>query len=189
MVALGLGCSMQDLVPWPVVKPRTPALGAQSLSQWTKREVPHSFINSTGIWVLSVCLVLILHWLYSSGGCSSLTLWSCILIGVAQINSWCSGVCGAPIFWASQVLEYLRILNGAKSRRTHGGREGRSAGWWGERMSGQERSGHGSALGLLISSESGNSVLKLILQHCWLMKKCPSQKQISRFFLLLPVCS
>ena len=101
LTVLGLSCSMQDLVPWPVVKPRTPALGAQSLSQWTTREIPHSFINSTGIWVLSVCPVLILQWLYSRGGCSSLTLWSCILTGVAQRNSWCSGVYGAPIFWAN----------------------------------------------------------------------------------------
>ena len=187
MAALGLSCSMQDLVPWPVVW--TPALGAWSLSQWTTREIPHSFINSTGIWVLSICLVLILHWLYSRGGCSSLTLWSCFLIGVAQRNSWCSGVYVLLFSEPTQVLEYLRILNGAKFRWTHGGREGRSAGWWGERMSGQEWSGHGSALGLLISSESGSSVLKVILQHCWLMKKCPSQKQISRFCLLLPVCS
>ena len=32
-------CSMWDLVPWPRIKPRPPALGAQSLSHWTTREV------------------------------------------------------------------------------------------------------------------------------------------------------
>ena len=44
---LGLSCSMQtfscgtwDLVPWPGIEPRLPALGVQSLSHWTTREVP-----------------------------------------------------------------------------------------------------------------------------------------------------
>ena len=32
-------CSMWDLVPWPGMEPRVPALGAQSLSHWTTREV------------------------------------------------------------------------------------------------------------------------------------------------------
>ena len=35
-----LSCSMWDLVPWPGIQPRPPALGVQSLSQWTSREVP-----------------------------------------------------------------------------------------------------------------------------------------------------
>ena len=36
----GLGCGMWDLVPWPGIEPRPPALGAQSLKHWTTREVP-----------------------------------------------------------------------------------------------------------------------------------------------------
>ena len=36
---LGLSCNMQDLVPWPGMKPRPPALAAQGLHQWTTREV------------------------------------------------------------------------------------------------------------------------------------------------------
>ena len=35
-----LNCSMWDLFPWPGIKPRPPALGAQSLSPWTTRKVP-----------------------------------------------------------------------------------------------------------------------------------------------------
>ena len=31
---------MWDLFPWAGIKPRAPALGAQSLSHWTTREVP-----------------------------------------------------------------------------------------------------------------------------------------------------
>ena len=31
---------MQDLVPWPGIEPRSPALGGQRLSHWTTREVP-----------------------------------------------------------------------------------------------------------------------------------------------------
>ena len=34
------GCGMWDLVPWPGIEPGSPALGAQSLSHWTTREVP-----------------------------------------------------------------------------------------------------------------------------------------------------
>ena len=33
-------CSMWDLVLWPGIEPRPPALGALSLSHWTTREVP-----------------------------------------------------------------------------------------------------------------------------------------------------
>ena len=34
-----LHCAMQDLVPWPGIKPRPPALGAQRVNQWATREV------------------------------------------------------------------------------------------------------------------------------------------------------
>ena len=40
MAALGLVCSMWDLVPWPGNEPGSPELGAHSLSHWTTREVP-----------------------------------------------------------------------------------------------------------------------------------------------------
>ena len=53
LVVLGLSRStwnlwffsdMQGLVPWPEIKPWSPALGGQSLSHWTTREVPrHCF--------------------------------------------------------------------------------------------------------------------------------------------------
>ena len=36
-----LSCGMWDLVPWPGIEPGPPALGVQSLSHWTTREVPH----------------------------------------------------------------------------------------------------------------------------------------------------
>ena len=35
-----LSCSMWDLVPWPGIEPRLPALGVESFSHWTTREVP-----------------------------------------------------------------------------------------------------------------------------------------------------
>ena len=37
-------CSLWDLVPWPGIKPRAPAVGARSLSHWTTREAPRSFV-------------------------------------------------------------------------------------------------------------------------------------------------
>ena len=37
-----LSCCLWDLVPWPGIKPRPPALGAWHLSHWTTREVPLS---------------------------------------------------------------------------------------------------------------------------------------------------
>ena len=36
----GHSCSMWDLVPWPGIELRFPALGAWSLDHWTTREVP-----------------------------------------------------------------------------------------------------------------------------------------------------
>ena len=39
LAALGLICSMQDLVPWLGIEPRPPALGVWSLSHWTTSEV------------------------------------------------------------------------------------------------------------------------------------------------------
>ena len=35
-----LRCNMWALVPWLGIEPRPPALGAQSLSHWTTREIP-----------------------------------------------------------------------------------------------------------------------------------------------------
>ena len=40
LAALGLSCCMQDLAPCPGIELRPPALGVQSLSHWTTREVP-----------------------------------------------------------------------------------------------------------------------------------------------------
>ena len=42
LAAQGLCCSMWDLVPQPGIQPRPPALGVQSLSHWTTREVPET---------------------------------------------------------------------------------------------------------------------------------------------------
>ena len=47
LAVLGLSCDMRtlnpdiwNLVPWPGIEPAPPALGVQSLSHWTTREVP-----------------------------------------------------------------------------------------------------------------------------------------------------
>ena len=40
LAAPGLSCSTWDLVSWPGIEPRPFALGVQSLSHWTTREVP-----------------------------------------------------------------------------------------------------------------------------------------------------
>ena len=37
--------STWDLVPRPGVELKSPALGAESLSHWTTKEVPHTFLN------------------------------------------------------------------------------------------------------------------------------------------------
>ena len=60
-------CSIQDLVPQPGVKFRSPALGACSLSHWATREVPKptlyqcTLLMSPGRWV-SHTLVRQLIW-------------------------------------------------------------------------------------------------------------------------------
>ena len=45
-----LSCGKQDLVPWPGIKPRPPALGAQSLGHWS----PGRSLDLTNAWVESV---------------------------------------------------------------------------------------------------------------------------------------
>ena len=57
MAALGVSWGRQDLVPWPGIKPRPPALGAQSLSHWTTWELsrwacfnPVPFLWSLVLW-------------------------------------------------------------------------------------------------------------------------------------------
>ena len=40
-----LSCGMWDLVPWPGIEPRPPALTMCHLSQWTSREVPQDTFN------------------------------------------------------------------------------------------------------------------------------------------------
>ena len=52
----GLSCTMWDLVPWPGIKPRSPASGGWSLSRWTSREVPTTSLNLTLLfrWIVSL---------------------------------------------------------------------------------------------------------------------------------------
>ena len=40
LASLGLSCGIGDLVPLLGIEHRAPALGAQSLSHWTTKEVP-----------------------------------------------------------------------------------------------------------------------------------------------------
>ena len=42
-----LSCGMWDLVPWPGIEPGPPALGAQSLSHWTTRDIPQSLSSKS----------------------------------------------------------------------------------------------------------------------------------------------
>ena len=69
LAALDLSCGTQDLVPWPGIEPRFPALGMQSLSHRTIRVVPVCpFLN----WV--TCL-LDVKFLYSLNTGLSSNIW------------------------------------------------------------------------------------------------------------------
>ena len=50
-------CSIWDLAPWSGIKPGRPALGAQSFSHWTTREVPKPSVVKYFIYFSSVCWV------------------------------------------------------------------------------------------------------------------------------------
>ena len=43
----GLSCGTQDPVPWPVIEPRPPALGARNLNHWNAREGRHDYVWET----------------------------------------------------------------------------------------------------------------------------------------------
>ena len=49
----GLSCGMWHVVPQPGIEPRTSALGVQSLSHWTTREVPDTIFSSLWLIILS----------------------------------------------------------------------------------------------------------------------------------------
>ena len=50
VVAYGIfSCCTWDLVPWPRIEPGRPALGAQSISRWTTREILSFFLK--GKWI------------------------------------------------------------------------------------------------------------------------------------------
>ena len=55
LAVLSLSCSMQNLIPWPGIKPWPPALGARSLSYRTSREVPVCFLLK----IPSCCLFVV----------------------------------------------------------------------------------------------------------------------------------
>ena len=59
-----LSCGLWDLVRWPVIEPRPPALGAQSLSHWTTREVPSSFYKQHGCG----CVLALQWWEFQGDG-------------------------------------------------------------------------------------------------------------------------
>ena len=59
LCALSLSCGMWDLVPWQGIQPRPPALGAQSFSHWTTREVPSAFSFSSQN--LAVCYFVVTY--------------------------------------------------------------------------------------------------------------------------------
>ena len=44
-----LSCGMWDLVPWAGIEPEPPALGEQSLSHWTTKEVPLKIYTCTSL--------------------------------------------------------------------------------------------------------------------------------------------
>ena len=52
-----LSCGMWDLVFWPEIEPRPPALGEWTLSHWTTREVPNLiFLRFGSKCVLGMCM-------------------------------------------------------------------------------------------------------------------------------------
>ena len=84
LTVLGLSCGIQDLVPRPGIKSRSPALGVWCLSHWTTREVsPWIFLNP---WApLANSTVSQIHMLLTSPGVN-LHTFSCMQIKFLQIS-------------------------------------------------------------------------------------------------------
>ena len=54
-----LRCGMWDLVPWPGIQPRPPALGVQSPSHWTTSEVPGIHLKCPVLFTRRCCVFCI----------------------------------------------------------------------------------------------------------------------------------
>ena len=92
MAVLGFNCNMWDLVPWPGIKPRPPALEARSLSHWATREVP----------ILNYFLISRLKERYT------LPLLHSSLLSVALLQQSCSDVTATSETWLSEKLPKLQ---------------------------------------------------------------------------------
>ena len=92
-----LSCSMWDLFPWSGVEPGPPALGVQSLSHWTTREVPgqHCFGTACGSSSLICRIFGICSTFPALSVCHDYCVWDWKFVGKENV--------------ASAVLEYLYI--------------------------------------------------------------------------------
>ena len=78
VLAFGIfSCCMRNVVPWPGIEPRPPALGAQSLTHLTIREVP--FLE---FWKMSLIICVISSYL-------------------SFFSSWV----GTPVIWILDILD------------------------------------------------------------------------------------
>ena len=92
-----LSCRVWDPVLWPGIKPRSPSLGAQSLSHWTTREVPKLSLFATSNRIafpqlppppFGVFLILFAHFIHTPSHISdSLQDW--VLVVCLVLDSTC----------------------------------------------------------------------------------------------------
>ena len=133
MVALGLGYDMRDLIPWPGMEPRPPALGAWILSHWTTREVPpiqSSVAPPTRqetpmaskqpnpgagflLWCLKTWLTAQFSWLCLFVTCGLFNTHFPCRLHCKAFLSWFSSFCSDHYFWVpliSSILSFNHFL-------------------------------------------------------------------------------
>ena len=77
-------CDMWDLVPWPGIECRFPALGTLSLNHWTTREIPNFQFNTRTSGVFSTVSLLNLctrQEIHSTESCINIKLRRCLRSG------------------------------------------------------------------------------------------------------------
>ena len=112
-----LSYGMWDLVPWPGMEPRSPALGAWSLSHWTAREVTvYFFLHHIWRHIIQLSYFLMMLRLISAEKERSRSWWG--WAQHSQLKLWCFGK--HQVSQNANIMQdhFVNIMEQEKDQRT-----------------------------------------------------------------------